>query len=213
MRLGWKGLPGTHTLAYSSRAPLTKIKKLVVFSDLFTCESDFALGLLMFQKKQKSLILRRGLGKCEISLWDRTCKRALSQHISPIRVKTTLPYLNSCRPNKWAAQGSLLLAQYLIYILDVKQCNHIGRNFVLWLLFIWALLHFLLNKLFQNIVCSTYLTFKAAECRYFGYSYGYISKYWANICSFSGHSDVKLMFTFFQVGLKSQGSINQVPKL
>ncbi len=50
--------------------------------------------------------------------------------------------------------------------------------------------HFLQNKQFQNMVCFTYFNIKKQmgvafldlqfELWYFGYSFGYISKYWAN---------------------------------
>jgi hypothetical protein len=51
-------------------------------------------------------------------------------------------------------------------------------------------LHFQLNKQLQNMVCCTYFNNQKElgvdvldfqfELRYFGYSLGYISKYWAN---------------------------------
>jgi hypothetical protein len=54
-------------------------------------------------------------------------------------------------------------------------------------------LHFWLNKQLQNMVCCTYFNNQKElgvdvfdfqlELEYFGYSLGYISKYWANFCS------------------------------
>ncbi len=54
-------------------------------------------------------------------------------------------------------------------------------------------LHFQLNKQLQNMVCCTYFNNQRElgvdvlefqfELGYFGYSLGYISKYWANFCS------------------------------
>ncbi len=71
----------------------------------------------------------------------------------------------------------------------MEQCDQIGRNFAFWATF----LHFWLNKQLQNTVCSTYFNNQKElgvvvldfqfELEYFGYSLGYISKYWANFCS------------------------------
>jgi hypothetical protein len=54
-------------------------------------------------------------------------------------------------------------------------------------------LHFWLNKQLQNMVCCTYFNNQKElgvdvldfqfELEYFGYSLGYISKYWVNFCS------------------------------
>jgi hypothetical protein len=62
-----------------------------------------------------------------------------------------------------------------------EQCDYIGRNLAVWLLFIWAFLHFQLNKKFQNKVCCTCFNIQkelgvnVLNFQHFGYSFGFIS--------------------------------------
>jgi len=60
-----------------------------------------------------------------------------------------------------------------------EQCDNIGRNLAVWLLFIWAFLHFQLNKKFQNKVCCTCFNIQkelgvnVLNFQHFGYSFGH----------------------------------------
>ena len=48
------------------------------------------------------------------------------------------------------------LTFFNIQFVEYTQCDQIGRNFAIWLLFAWAFNFFYLNKQFQNTVCCTY---------------------------------------------------------
>jgi hypothetical protein len=74
-----------------------------------------------------------------------------------------------------------------------SQCDQIGRNFVLWLLFTWAFLHFQLSKTW---FVALIFTLKAGGCT-FNFSFGILATVLATFpyigpifVQFSGHSAV-----------------------